>query len=138
MQIEGIRPSRYHSQKGNKTMTGQRKHTDESTKRVPLDFVGRHLGEDWAARHRRAVNYPQGSEIGVVLLLKGWDAYANAHGAIYESRIGEDYVLGPEWAKIGGAILSLLNGDLGRLDGGSLDHVIRHNLEAEGFDPEDL
>jgi hypothetical protein len=30
----------------------------------------------------------------------------------------------------------LLNGDLGRLDGGTLDTIIADNLNEQGFDPD--
>lgn len=50
--------------------------------------------------------------------------------------IGEDYVLGPEWATIGRALLALLNGETGRLDCGTLDGIIRDTLRAEGTEDE--
>ena len=62
--------------------------------------------------------------------------YADAHQARYESPIGQDGVLGPQWEVIGTALLELLNGDLGALDGGTLDGLLRDMLHAEGFDPD--
>lgn len=39
-----------------------------------------------------------------------------------------------EW---GASLRKLLNGDLGRLDAGTLEHIIVHNLEEQGFNPDD-
>lgn len=85
----------------------------------------------WQTRHNNAVTAPrQGFEAGIVAMLRGWATYAAAHQQAYESRIGDDGVLGPEWQAIGEALLGLLNGDLGRLDGGTLDGFIRDTLAA--------
>lgn len=58
-------------------------------------------------------------------MIVGWECYAIAHREAYESPIGEDYVLGEEWKAIGLALLGLLNGELGDLDGGDVDSLIR-------------
>jgi len=71
-------------------------------------------------------------------MLRGWIQYAEEHQKQYESTIGEDGVLGPAWAQIGDGIRQLLNGDLGRLDAGTLDSIINDNLIEQKFDPEQL
>ena len=88
------------------------------------------------ARHRDAVTRPRGAERPIVGMLAAWLLYADLHRERYEAGIGEDYVLGPEWAKIGSAVLGLLNGDCGRLDCGAIDGLIRNVLKAEGFNEE--
>jgi hypothetical protein len=90
----------------------------------------------WQERHRDAVSLPYGCERPIVMLVNGWTEYANQHSKRYETGIGQDYVLGKEWQSVGLALLGLLNGELGRLDGGTLDGFIRDTLEAEGFDRE--
>ena len=93
----------------------------------------------WGERHMAAVLGPRdGLEKAFVEMLSGWLRYADAHRGEHESGIGADYVLGPAWAQIGSHLLALLNGSLGRLDGGTLDHLLRGTLEAEGFDPDRL
>ena len=92
----------------------------------------------WQERHFTAVRVPKGPEVPIVTLINGWAEYANVHRARFESGIGEDYVLGPQWAAIGAALRALLNGELGRLDGGTLDGFLNATLTAEGFDPEQL
>jgi len=72
-------------------------------------------------------------ERAMALMLAGWAYYADAHRAAYESGIGEDGVLGPEWEAIGKALRGLLNGDLGRLDAGAIDSALLGSLQAEGF-----
>jgi hypothetical protein len=72
-------------------------------------------------------------ERAVMLMLRGWLAYADAHRVQFESGIGEDYVLGPEWERIGAGLLDLLNGPCGRLDCGTVDGLIRDALMAENF-----
>ena len=52
------------------------------------------------------------------------------------SRLSADYVLGEAWAEIGRQLRNLLNGDLGRLDGGTLDHAITSAFAYAGLDEE--
>lgn len=66
-------------------------------------------------------------------MLIGWKTYAEAHKRRYDSLIGEDYILGPAWKEIGEGIRTLLNGELGNLDGGTLDGFILDTLHENGF-----
>lgn len=87
----------------------------------------------WQRRHNEAVTAPRfGFESALVAMLRGWAGYADAHRHAYDAPIGDDGVLGPEWAAMGQAMLGLLNGDLGRLDGGTLDGFIRNTLASNG------
>ena len=52
----------------------------------------------------------------------------------YPSLLGSDYVLGDAWYQIIDGIQTLLNGDLGDLDGGLCDALLVALLEGEGFD----
>lgn len=82
------------------------------------------LPGDWKERHNSAV-----------------DSYISAvsdHRARYESPIGDDGVLGPEWRDIGLGIRGLLNGETGRLDCGTLDAFILDTLKAEGIETDGL
>lgn len=93
----------------------------------------------WSTRHLKAVTSPgTGFERAYVEMLRGWLRYADVHATRYDSGIGDDGVLGPLWARIGDALLGLLNGDLGNMDGGTLDGIIRDTLLAEDFDPDTL
>jgi hypothetical protein len=92
----------------------------------------------WQTRHLSALANPNVSERPILALLMGWATYADEYQGRYDQHIGADYVLGKEWAAIGSALLGLLNGGLGRLDGGTLDGFLRNTLTAEGFDPETL
>lgn len=85
-------------------------------------------------RHEQALTAPNQVEGPIVLMLKGWLEYADHHENRYDSRIGEDGVIGPAWAEIGKSLLNLLNGELSRLDGGALDALIRNTLTDEGFE----
>ena len=89
----------------------------------------------WVPRHLDATRFPRGPEIPIVRLIGGWLDYANHHHRRFDSGIGEDGFLGQHWEAIGQALLAMLNGELGRLDGGTLDALIRDTLSAEGFDP---
>jgi len=90
---------------------------------------------DWKQRHTEAMRAPRGRELAIVRMLQAWELYREQHRQAYESGIGDDGVLGPEWAAIGFAIRGLLNGDCGRLDCGTIDGGICDALTAEGFDP---
>lgn len=94
-------------------------------------------GTGWGLRHDTAMRRPQGYERGIVPLVTGWAQYADEHFERFSDPIGDDYVLGPEWKAIGEALLGLLNGELGRLDGGTLDGRIRDILEHEGIELEE-
>lgn len=48
--------------------------------------------------------------------------------------IGQDGVLGPAWQEIGEAIRTLLNGEAGRLDCGTLDSILLDAMQANGLD----
>ena len=93
---------------------------------------------DWRTRHTKAFVFPKrGLEASMVSMLQSWESHAVSHRERYDSAIGDDYVLGPEWGRIGRALLGLLNGELGRLDGGTLDGWIRNRLTEHGIDGDD-
>jgi hypothetical protein len=93
----------------------------------------------WERRHNAAVIAPVPTyEAGLVGMLKGWATYASDYTARYETPIGEDYVLGVAWQKIGEELRTLLNGELGRLDGGTLDSFILGTLRENGGNMEGL
>jgi hypothetical protein len=98
----------------------------------------------WENRHENAVI---GSDLGrnankhedsIVKMLRGWEKYAQAHRLRFESPIGEDYVLGVAWQEIGEALRTLLNGELGRLDGGTVDGFILDTMAENGINTENL
>ena len=93
----------------------------------------------WVAQHMNAVNCPRNAaERSIVNAIESWLMYADFHSARYESGIGDDGVLGPAWAQWGASLRTLLNGDCGRLDCGTLDSLLCNTLTAEGFDPDML
>lgn len=85
-----------------------------------------------------AVRAPRGAEIPIVNLVNAWTDYANRHRARYDSGIGDDGVLGPAWAQIGASIRTLLNGESGQLDCGTIDGFVCDVLTAEGVNPDTL
>ena len=92
----------------------------------------------WQDRHLSALYTPHGSEQPIFGLIYAWARYADRHRERYESGVGEDGVLGTSWAAIGSHIRALLNGELGRFDGGTLDSFLYSTLAAEGFNPDTL
>ena len=92
---------------------------------------------DWKTRHTAAWIAPrEGFEESIVGLTQAYFAYANAHKELYESLIGDDYVLGPQWAAVGAAIIGLLNGETGRLDCGTIDSMVRNTATDNGWTEE--
>lgn len=75
--------------------------------------------------HRDAIQLGTDVEAPIVNMLRGWLTYADTYRNRFESEIGDDGFLGKEWQCIGYALLVLLNGECGRLDCGTLDHLIR-------------
>jgi hypothetical protein len=90
--------------------------------------------QNWVMAHNEAVDWPKGFETPIVKMLHYWEMYASKHQTRFESLIGEDYVLGPEWVNIGTAIRGLLNGETGRLDCGTLDGFILETMRENGIE----
>lgn len=87
----------------------------------------------WQDRHIAAIREPRGPEGAIIGLIAAWASYADTHKARYESGIGQDGVLGPAWQAIGENIRTLLNGECGRFDCGTLDGFLCDTLYAEGY-----
>jgi hypothetical protein len=93
----------------------------------------------WQDRHNHAVNHPGvGFERAIRDMLNAWQEYAHTHKRRYESKIGDDYVLGPEWQQIGEGIRGLLNGECGKFDCGTLDAFILYTLKDNGINTDTL
>lgn len=89
----------------------------------------------YAAQHQEAcINPRPGFERALVRMLRGWLEYAEVYEGRYESRIGDDGILGPEWEAIGEALRGLLNGEAGRLDCGTIDSIILDAMRDAGVD----
>lgn len=97
-----------------------------------LTWSVRHNGVFAAARRGMATRV----DYVIARLIMAWADYADLHHARYESRIGADGVLGPAWQAQGEALLTLLNGELGDLDAGACDRIVRAVLANEGCDVE--
>jgi hypothetical protein len=87
---------------------------------------------DWKQRHMEELDrQPLGR------MITGWVEYADLYQEKFDSDgMSKDSFLGPEWEKIGQAIIQLLNGDLGQMDGGLLSRYILDALERNGYDEE--
>src|SRR5437879_5850167 len=89
----------------------------------------------WQDRHDAALNSPRSAfEKALTQMLNGWEAYADAQKARYDSLIGDDGVLGPNWEAIGDALRGLLNGESGRLDCGTVDAFLLDTMSENGVD----
>lgn len=73
-------------------------------------------------------------EAALVPMIVGAARYADEHAARYESVIGDDGVLGPHFKDILTGLRGLLNGQLGQLDGGTLDGILCDIAAATGVD----
>lgn len=96
----------------------------------------------WKDRHDLAVlsaGMVRGAkpfETAVAQMAVGWGRYAIDHRSEYETPIGDDGVLGPEWLAVGKGLIGLLNGQTGRLDCGTVDAFIRDTVHENGFPDE--
>ncbi len=91
------------------------------------------MGWEFAKTRRDPANGPKECASAAIRdVIVGWAHMAEAHRAMYDSNIGDDGVLGPAWKAIGLSLLISLNGELGRLDGGTLDRMIRNIGDAGG------
>ena len=96
------------------------------------------ISTDWKARHELAMRSPLGSERPIVQMIDGLKSYALAHQTRFGWNLERDYVLGPAWLQMVKGLRELLNGDLGRLDGGTVDAAIVDMAHKAGFTDEEL
>ena len=92
----------------------------------------------WGERHFKAWTLPNtGSEAMIKSLIVGWIGYADQYHASTgfepSSTLAEDTYAGQYWIEIAHSIINLLSMDLGRLDGGTLDRIVREVAMNEGF-----
>lgn len=116
-----------------------------------LSYLPKHPNTGgWKDRHQDATAFARGAltvrspndgrrlEQAVAFAIQAWCEYAQAHQKRFESKIGEDCVLGPAWAAWGAALRTLLNGERGHLDCGTINTILHDNLTEQGFDPDQL
>lgn len=85
-------------------------------------------GERWAANHLTAWRNQHGANEATALrdMVLGLARYCDAYRKRYDTPIGDDGVLGENAADIAHGIIGLLNGELGGLDGGTMDRLVRN------------
>jgi hypothetical protein len=91
----------------------------------------------WAERHAAAWTDSSIGKLTTAAVCYADDyrkSYGSDAGDQYPTQLGSDYVLGDAWFQMIDGIRTLLNGDLGDLDGGSCDALLVALLEGEGFD----
>lgn len=86
-----------------------------------------------ALEHRHPKHSHRRPGEAVARMITGWADYAAAIRADYEASVGDDGIIGDNWAAIGLALVALLDGDIGGFDGGSLCANIRDLLDQEGY-----
>jgi hypothetical protein len=112
---------------------------------VKLSFTP-HGPTDYQARHNQAMQQVPCSvmpdkgklnaETAIVAMVKGLGVYARSHEQNYRARLADDGVLGPAFEEIAHSLRTLLNGEIGRLDGGLTDRAICDALRRAGFNPD--
>jgi hypothetical protein len=72
--------------------------------------------------------------MAIVKVWTGLMEMAEIHQRRYGSGIGDDGLLGPAWASVATNLRTLLNGESGRLDCGTIDSAIIEVATLAGFD----
>lgn len=90
----------------------------------------------WVDRHRAAVRNPTARERPIVNAFRALVDYAAEHERRYGSPLGHDSVLGPAWLDMARGLRTLLNGETGRLDCGTIDGALVDLAKAAGFEEE--
>lgn len=85
------------------------------------------------AEHRKGIVNADPVQVMMDSLLQ----YAEKHEKRFESKLSEDYILGPAWLSAATGVRTLLNGE-GQFDGGVLESVFWSALEAAGYTEADL
>lgn len=109
------------------------------------------MNSTWEERHIAAIDEVQAHisgftpdnakkrmESAFVLAMRSLRLFAEGHAALYGSPIGADGVLGEAWLDMWRGVRAMLNGELGRLDGGSLDRALLNMAKEFGFDDKDI
>lgn len=92
----------------------------------------------WGKRHANAFCLPKAGEWGIVSFFWALADYADDYQDRFDGPVGNDGVLGESWLKIMREVRNLLNGDLGRLDGGTLDSLLFAMGREAGFTEEEM
>jgi hypothetical protein len=80
-------------------------------------YPGDRVNRQWVERHLSALEHPTPQEAAIIEMARGIDSYIS----VWYGVSGRDYVLGESLAQMIEGWRGLLNGDLGRLDAGTLD-----------------
>lgn len=108
-------------------------------------FRTSHSKEHWALAHYAAwQGIPDGTqrnglrrvhrEQAIRQAITGWANLGVTHALMYDSPIGDDGVLGEAFADMGRALRTMLNGETGRFDCGTLDSLILDIAQSCGVD----
>jgi hypothetical protein len=106
---------------------------------IDLAFVRSLRAADpgYRARHYQATGLPMGFEGPIIRMLRALADYVDAYRTEWpDLRLGNDCVLGEAWAEMLRGFRDLLNGNLGRLDGGALDAAVCDLWAFAGFTEE--
>ena len=87
----------------------------------------------WKGRHIRACTVQP-----VAMMITALHSYIIRHESRCGSAVAQDYVLGPAIRESLSAVRTLLNGEIGALDGGTCDSAIAALLERGGWNPDTL
>lgn len=110
-----------------------------------IEELSRKMAEDdWARRHLMGWEFSDAIKSTGTMKLEAalrdsiiaWARMGEAHRVVHQSNIGNHHVLGVAWKAQGQTLLIMLNGELGRLDGATLDRLIREVAETCGVDLE--
>lgn len=93
---------------------------------------------EWGRAHFNAWYAGHVAETPIANLFTALAHYADDHTRRFDSPLGVDRDLGFAWLEMMKQLGVLLNGELGRLDGGTLDHLRYDMAEAAGFDRKEL
>ena len=95
--------------------------------------------------HSDATINPINMEIPIVHIVNFLDTYQTEYDVQFGAGIlsagqclADDYVLGPVYLSMVQNALRLLDGELGRLDGGMLDITLRASARVAGFTNEEI
>lgn len=113
------------------------KRFDDAVLGPVLEQRSRTPNADYISKHEHAFHTPRpGFEAAIACGIVALRDYACAHEQRFGSPLADDGVLGDEWLQALRAFRGLLNGELGRLDGGFLDGALCNLHQAAGFEGE--
>lgn len=97
------------------------------------DMRAKGADTDVLKRHNLSLTFPEHRERPLIFLAQAWELYAAEYQRLHNNAsVCLDPAMGPAWLAIANAMLTMLNGEIGRLDKATMSEFIRETSAEHG------